>query len=381
MGTASRPHRATIADVAREAGVSRTTVSHALNGLGKVNSATRDKVKEVATRLNYRPSVRAQGLRSGRSQALALLSSMPSAVSAGPSQLGFFTELAMGCARTALLKGYVFVLAPPEGETNPVDRLDIDGAILLEPTADDPIATALSDRDIPVVTIDGPAGERSVDLHHTETAELLIVHLLESGAEQPALVVGTSVRGSQTAARNAYVAAAEREGFAPIIAEADESDGEEAGFRACESILAEHPDVDAFFIPIDTFATGAVRAGTQAGRTIGHDLLIATRYDGLRARTSVPPLTAVHLGLDEISSQAVERLVAIIDGSQQPGSVDSDGLDSGGAADSAGAGEPTGTGEPTGIEGPTGAEEPTGAEASRQAPRLVVRESTAGPEK
>ncbi|GAA1855307.1 LacI family DNA-binding transcriptional regulator [Brevibacterium marinum] len=340
MGESERPSRATIADVAREAGVSRTTVSHALNGLGKVNSATRDKVKSVATRLNYRPSVRAQGLRSGRSQALALLSSMPSAVSAGPSQLGFFTELAMGCARTALLKGYVFVLAPPEGDINPVDRLDIDGAIVLEPTADDPIAAALSDRGIPFVTIDGPAGERSVDLHHAATAELLVGHLLDSGAKQPALVAGASVRGSQAAARAAYLAAAERESFAPIIAEADESEGEDAGFRASESILAAHPDVDALFIPIDTFASGAVRAGVQAGRTIGLDLLIATRYDGLRARTSSPPLTAVHLGLDEISGQAVDRLVTILDGSSHPSDA-----------------------------------------ASEFAPTLVVRESTAGPAK
>lgn len=367
MGTASRPQRATIADVAREAGVSRTTVSHALNGLGKVSQQTREAVKEVADRLNYRPSVRARGLRSGRSQALALLSSMPSAVSAGPSQLGFFTELAMGCARTALLSGYVFVLAPPEGDSNPVDRLDIDGAILLEPTANDPIAAALSDRGIPFVTIDGPGSQRSVDLHHSETAKLLMAHLLASGAKQPALVVGTSVRGSQMAARTQYLAAAEREGFTPIIAEADEGEGEDAGFRASKTLLADHPETDALFIPIDTFATGAVRAGTQAGRTIGTDLLIATRYDGLRARTSVPPLTAVHLGLDEISSQAVERLVAILDGPPQPGT------EANISADGEAPTEANTSADDETLDSETSRTEPSGP-----LPRLVVRESTAG---
>ncbi|MBM6590717.1 LacI family DNA-binding transcriptional regulator [Brevibacterium sp. RIT 803] len=337
MGDSSRPSRATIADVAREAGVSRTTVSHALNGLGKVNSATRDKVKEVAASLNYRPSVRAQGLRSGRSQALALLSSMPSAVSAGPSQLGFFTELAMGCARIALLKGYVFVLAPPDGDANPVDRLDIDGAILLEPAADDPIAAALSDRGIPFVVIDGPAGERTVDLHHEDTAELLVSHLVERGAQHPALVAGTDRRRSQAAAREVYEAAAARVGFTPLIAEADESDGEDGGYRASARLLAEYPEVDGLIVPIDAFATGAVRAGVEAGRTVGDDLLIATRYDGLRARTSTPPLTAVDLGLDEISGAAVERLVAILDGGSEPDA------------------------------------------SSASAPTLVVRESTSGP--
>lgn len=359
MSDFPRPNRATIADVAREAGVSRTTVSHALNGLGKVNAATRDKVKEVAARLNYRPSVRARGLRSGRSQALALLSSMPSAVSAGPSQLGFFTELAMGCARTALLKGYVFVLAPPEGEANPVDRLDIDGAILLEPTADDPIAAALDDRGIPFVTIDGPAGERSIDLHHEETAELLIAHLLDSGAKHLGLVAGTSMRGAQIAARAAYLDASERTGFTPIIAEADEGEGEDAGFRAAASVLAEHPEVDGLLIPIDTFATGAVRAAAEAGRSIGDDLLIATRYDGVRARTSLPPLTAVDLGLEEISTQAVDRLVSILDGD---GTAGTEVAVPSAEADAA-----------------AGLRSSEADDVHTAAPTLVIRASTAGP--
>ncbi|MGO2035178.1 MAG: LacI family DNA-binding transcriptional regulator [Brevibacterium sp.] len=339
MSSPRGSRRATIADVAREAGVSRTTVSHALNGLGKVNEQTRDRVRTVAERLNYRPSVRARGLRSGRSQALALLSSMPSAVSAGPSQLGFFTELAMGCARTALLKGYVFVLAPPEAEANPVDRLDIDGAILLEPAADDPIAAALNQRGIPFVTIDGPASDRSVDLHHEQTAEILVEHMLERGAARPGLIIGTSERRSQRAAREVYLDAAAKHGFDPAIAEADETDGEDAGYRAAQTLLTDRPETDALIIPIDTFATGAVRAGTEAGRVIGRDLLVATRYDGLRARTSVPPLTAVDLGLDEVSRQAVERLLTILDGTDEPDS----------------------------------------SESESTAPSLVIRESTAGP--
>lgn len=46
--------RPTIADVAREAGVSRTTVSHALNGIGKVDPRTRERVERVAAELGYR---------------------------------------------------------------------------------------------------------------------------------------------------------------------------------------------------------------------------------------------------------------------------------------------------------------------------------------
>ena len=382
MSDFPRAHRVTIADVAREAGVSRTTVSHALSGQGKVNAATRAKVKEVADRLNYRPNVRAQSLRSGKSQTLALLSSMPAAVSAGPSQLGFFTELAMGCARTALLEGYVFVLAPPNEKTNPVDLLDIDGAILLEPTVDDPLAQALQDRGIPYVTIDGPgttdgpsagggrpadqAGDAeagsgskwSIDLHHRATAGLLLDHLIEQGAAQPALLVSRSLRGAQAAAREVYAETAAARGFTPLIAEAGEKSGEDGAFAATKELLAEHPDIDAVLAPIDTFASGAVRAAQDSGRTVGEDLLVATRYDGLRARTSNPPLTAVDLGLDAISSAAVEMLVTVLDGDHAPsvGAALAGGDTAPGVADDS---------------GPT-------ASAGSSGPALVVRESTAG---
>lgn len=372
-----RAHRVTIADVAREAGVSRTTVSHALSGQGKVNADTRAKVKEVAERLNYRPSARARSLRSGKSQTLALLSSMPAAVSAGPSQLGFFTELAMGCARTALLEGYVFVLAPPTEAADPVDLLDIDGAILLEPTVDDPLAEALRDRGIPYVTIDGPssndgegagaASKWSIDLHHRATAQLLLNHLLDQGAAEPALLVSRSLRGAQIAAREVYAETAAARGFPPLIAEADETSGEDGAFAAAEELLAEHPDIDAVLAPIDTFATGAVRAAQKSGRTVGEDLLIATRYDGLRARTSHPPLTAVDLGLEAISGAAVEMLVTVLDGDHSSnatvvldGSTESVARDGGDAKPAAA--DDTGSAASAGSMGPV----------------LVVRESTAG---
>lgn len=384
MSDLPRAHRVTIADVAREAGVSRTTVSHALSGRGKVNAATRAKVKEVAERLNYRPSARARSLRSGKSQTLALLSSMPAAVSAGPSQLGFFTELAMGCARTALLEGYVFVLAPPTEAANPVDLLDIDGAILLEPTVDDPLAEALRDRGIPYVTIDGPSSSESaalsgavvptgvdskwsIDLHHRDTAQLLLDHLLDQGATQPALLVSRSLRGAQIAAREVYAETAAARGFTPLIAEADETSGEDGAFAAAEDLLAAHPDIDAVFAPIDTFAAGAVRAAQESSRVIGEDLLIATRYDGLRARTSHPPLTAVDLGLEAISSAAVEMLVTVLDGDHSSNAAAALDSDTESAALDGGDATPAATDESVAA-----------ASAGSSGPVLVVRESTVG---
>lgn len=62
--TAPIPRRMTIRDVAKAAGVSLTTVSHALNDRGVVDPATRARIKQLAIDMGYRPNVRAQRLRS-----------------------------------------------------------------------------------------------------------------------------------------------------------------------------------------------------------------------------------------------------------------------------------------------------------------------------
>ena len=69
--------RVSIRDVAREAGVSVTTVSHALNGKGRLNAETRKRVREVADRLGYRPNPAARSLVSGHTGLIAAIPSLP----------------------------------------------------------------------------------------------------------------------------------------------------------------------------------------------------------------------------------------------------------------------------------------------------------------
>lgn len=73
----------------------------------------------------------------------------------------------------------------------------------------------------------------------------------------------------------------------------EESLGEAGGFDACARLLTQYPDTDALCVPVDAFAVGALAAVQQAGLRVPQDVMIATRYDGLRARTAEPALTAV----------------------------------------------------------------------------------------
>ncbi|MFJ2740681.1 substrate-binding domain-containing protein [Streptomyces sp. NPDC087440] len=312
-GSGSRSRPPTISDVAQAAGVSRTTVSHALNGIGKVDPRTREHVRKTAADLGYRPNLRAQRLRRGEAKAIALASSMPFAVAGGPSRLGFYMEVAAAAAESALLHGYALVLVPPVQSTSALYSVDIDGAIVVEPDVDDAAAAQLRERNLPYVALGRPVSADEevpyVDLHGGRVTELLLTHLHEQGARRPALIVGSGSRHSSVDALAAYERVCARYGWEPVVAHAPEEGGEDAGYESCAALLAAHPDLDAVCAMVDAFAVGAVRAVRDSGRTVPGDVMVATRYDGLRARTCEPPLTAVDLHLDRAASDAVALLL------------------------------------------------------------------------
>ncbi|MFE5538436.1 substrate-binding domain-containing protein [Streptomyces sp. NPDC056492] len=312
------PKPPTIADVARVAGVSRTTVSHALNGLGKVDPRTRERIKQVAAELGYRPNLRAQRLRHGQAKAIALASSMPFAVAGGPSRLGFYMEIAAAAAESALLHDYALVLVPPVQSGSGLHSVDIDGAIVVEPDVNDPATARLRERGLPYVALGRPVSPDEqvpyVDLRGGPVAGMLLAHLREQGAERPALIIGSGERHSSVDAREAYARMAAEHGWPPVVATAPEAGGEQAGYERCAALLAEHPATDAVCALVDAFAVGAVRAIRDSGRTVPDDVMVVTRYDGLRARTCDPLLTAVDLHLDRAAADAVELLLGRLRG-------------------------------------------------------------------
>lgn len=319
MTSPSKKKRVTIRDVARDAGVSLTTVSHALNDRGVVDPETRARVKAIATRLGYRPSARARGLQSGRSNSIAIVSSMPFAVSGGASRLGFMMEIAAIAAEAAMQRGLALVLVPPS-ETVPLllQDLDIDGAIVIEPQARDPRVHLLLERGVGLVTIGHEPETRTsvpwVDLHSDRTARLLLEHLHAQGARQIALIQGDSMRESYLSQLQAYRAFTREHGLPERHVTVPETAGEAGGAQACESVLTRWPDTDALCVPVDAFATGALAQALRMGRHVPRDLMLATRYDGLRARTAHPAITAVDLHLEQVASLAVELLFEHLSG-------------------------------------------------------------------
>jgi DNA-binding LacI/PurR family transcriptional regulator len=244
---------------------------------------------------------------------IGLISSMPSAVAAGPARLGFYMEAAAAAAETALARGFALVLTPPMEAGVPWDVLDIDGGIVVEPEQDDAVTAGLRDRGLAVVTLGRQPGSGvppHVELGGEVVAEVLLDHLYEQGARHVALLVGDCRRHSYLAERSAYERWAAARGMASLVVAVPEGGGAASGYAGCARLLAEHPELDAVCAVVDAFAVGCVAALRAAGLRVPEDVLVATRYDGLLARTCDPPLTAVDLHLGLVAAGAVDLLLA-----------------------------------------------------------------------
>lgn len=321
LTTSGPARRVTIKDVARAAGVSPATVSNALNGTRRVDADTAERVDRAAAALGYVPNAAARRFRTGRANTIAVFSSMPAPVAAGPGRLGFLMEVAAAAAEAALHHGLALVLVPPVPNAAHLLRdTGIDGALLVEPYPQDPFLALLRQRQIPTVAIGDPgvAELPYVDLDYRRIAELLLEHLAASGAGRFPLLVGASARASHAAMVAAYRGHAVRTGMAAEVHRIDEAAGEEGAAAVAARLLQSTRPPDAVFAPVDAFAVGALRAAHSAGWRVPQDLRIVTRYDGPRARQAPVPLTAVDLKLDRVARLAIDRLILEIAGATAP---------------------------------------------------------------
>ncbi|MGH2804253.1 MAG: LacI family DNA-binding transcriptional regulator, partial [Thermoleophilaceae bacterium] len=184
----TRFRRVTIQDVAARAGVSPTTVSHALNGKGRIDPATRERVFAAAERLGYRASRTARALRTRRTGAIAFF--VPS-FERPPTQtqmltLDIYMNQASAAARAAFARDHSLLLIPPITTAGELDGLGVDGGIVCDPLRDDPVVELFEQLELPVVTIERHPGRPESVWHVRADNEgdtlRLLEHLAQAGA-------------------------------------------------------------------------------------------------------------------------------------------------------------------------------------------------------
>ena len=208
----------TLIDVARRAGVSKSTVSNVIRGATPVAEPTRRKVERAIAETGYHPNAIARSLKARASMAIGIV--VPDR--ANP----FYTELAVGVERTANALGYAIIAAHTECSPRIEDEVGrafierrVDGVIIGGISLGSSLPRLLLDRDIPVVlaSLGEPADPRLgvIDQDDPAAMEAIIGHLYDLGHRLLAFVSHQLREHSGTRRRCAFQSALARRGLAP----------------------------------------------------------------------------------------------------------------------------------------------------------------------
>jgi LacI family transcriptional regulator len=309
--------RATIFDVAREAGVSPQTVSRAINDKGEITEETRLRVLDVAHRLEFRPSAIARSLATNRTTAIGLV--VPDI--ANP----FFSGIARGVEDIAYSSGYsVFVCNTDEDHHREISALDsllerqVDGVILCSsrlPEMDlDKVVRAFRSAVLVNRTLGGnQKAICTVLVDDSRGAQVAVAHLIERGRRRIAFLAGPERSWSGRKRLHGLEEALKNHGL-PIdrglIAHCEPET--EDGRKAALHLLGLHPDVDSLLAFNDLVAVGALQACQELGREVPQSVAIVGCDDIPLASLVTPPLTTLRIPTREIGEAAMRSLIATI---------------------------------------------------------------------
>jgi DNA-binding LacI/PurR family transcriptional regulator len=303
-----------IGEIARRAGVSRSTVSYALTGNRTVSEATRQRIQAVIDELGYRPNPAARALREGRTRTLGLVIP-PASLRLTDMQLSFVASVVEAAAHVDL----DVLLSPSGGEHDrSFERITtggrVDGVILMEILLADERVTRLHQAGLPFVTIGhtaDPEGTCWVDLDYATLVARCVHHLADLGHRHLALVnrsaeLVASGYGPAQRALAGFTEAVGQRGLAGVdLCCADEA----AGGEAClEQLRDEHPEVTAIVTINEAALPGIQRALERAHVVVPRDLSIAGVVAGHWAEDFRPPLTAADVPT-EMGTHAVDLLL------------------------------------------------------------------------
>jgi LacI family transcriptional regulator len=303
----------TMAEVAREAGVSITTVSHVVNGTRSVNQETVRRVNAAIERTGYRPHSIARALAGARTHSLGLAIS-------GISN-PYFGDVIAAIEAEASDRGYTLLLGDthdePEKELQMVQELvrrRVDGLILAPSAEAEANALRyLATQSMPVVLVDRfvPFDVDQVGAENEEPTAQLVDHLVECGHRRIGLVAGLEGLGTTEERIRGYRIGLERNGL-PV----DEALIAHGGSRHEPARIATHGLLDAEQPPTalvagnNAMTIGVMHALRERGLTVPGDIALVAFDDFEWSELFQPQLTVIAQPTGEIGAQAVRLLLA-----------------------------------------------------------------------
>lgn len=315
--------RVTLADVARAAGVSRTTASLVLSERGdelRISPAAQQRVRQIAGELGYRPNALSAGLRSGTSRTLAFISD-----TVATSQLA--GDMIKGALALAHRAGNLLFIGETEGDEGEEVRLveamldrQVDGFVIASMfTRERALPAALQDRPVVLLNALPEPAEAAAAVIPDEysagenAARLLLdaghrrIHLIGAGPG-PEDIPGDTVAGRERLA--GILATLSAAGVTPASGRVCSVWLPEDGYEATSRLLAGGVRGEAIVTFNDRLAFGAYEALQEAGLRIPDDMSLVSFDDHQLATWLRPGLTTFALPHYELGRRAVELLLA-----------------------------------------------------------------------
>jgi DNA-binding LacI/PurR family transcriptional regulator len=314
--------RPTIADIARQAGVSKGAVSYALNGQPGVSDATRERILAIAEKAGFRASAAARALAGAPAKVVGLALQRPA------STLGvepFFMELVSGLEAELSLHSYALLL-----QMVPDDRADseteiyrqwwnegrVDGVLLCDVRVGDPRVPAVHGMGLPAVVVGPPeAGGPLASIWSDDAVSMTeaVEHLAALGHGRIARVAGIRELAHTRTRTRAFEAACTRFGVdGPETVWTDYS-GED-GAQATRTLLAAADPPTAVIYDNDIMAVAGLAVAQEMGRVVPADLSIVAWDDSPVCPLVHPPLTALSRDIVAYGTHAARQLLAAIAG-------------------------------------------------------------------
>ncbi|WP_035053145.1 LacI family DNA-binding transcriptional regulator [Andreprevotia chitinilytica] len=315
----------TLAEVARQAGVTTATVSNVLRGRGKVGEETRRRVLAIVEELGYRPNLTARALAEGRPLTLALVVSSI----ANP----FYPQFALAAEQAARKQGY-FLIVCNTNDDPALERAYLDevggslahGVLVMNADfVEQDVLLAAEKRGTSIVLCmwerpEQPPELPSIAVDFYRAGEIAAEHLLELGHRHVGAIVGSERNGNHIWRYRGFCDAMARAGVTDVAEHTCFGhDTIEAGHDAAERLLTGPKKLSAIFVTNDLPALGVLQTAVDLGLKVPTDLSVIGITDIQLARQIRPALSTVAVPTQEAAEMAVNLLLSLIKGTPRTG--------------------------------------------------------------
>jgi LacI family transcriptional regulator, galactose operon repressor len=313
--------RVTIAEVARRARVSKTTVSRVLNNKDDVDAATAIRVREVIAATGYTPSARAVGLARGRAETVGML--VPGLT------WPWMGDVLQGVSDVLEARGYGLLLSTMNRGADSLAQFArhvsanaFDGLLVVEPPDTLSYVASLHESGLPVVMIDDRGHHPefpSVATSNAEGAADAARHLLDIGRSRLAMISGPSQFGCTRDRTSGFRARLSDSGVRfdkRLLVEGDFT--REGGHLAIRHLLDSGVAFDGVFTHNDLTAVGVLDGLRLAGRSVPDDVAVVGFDDISIAAHTQPALTTVRQPSREMGEAAAKLLLSRLSGEDLP---------------------------------------------------------------